>query len=96
MEGADLHGANLEGAVLAQANLQRANLAGAHLEGADLAGASLKGVTFRKPWPFEEFRAGGQGDGGLFEEAHLEVAVTDGTTDWPDGFDWKAAGVVRY
>ena len=53
-------------------------------------------MTFRKPWPFEEFRAGGQGDGGLFEEAHLEVAVTDGTTDWPDGFDWKAAGVVRY
>jgi Pentapeptide repeats (8 copies) len=78
LEGADLRHARLEGAHLAGARLKRANLADAHLEGADLGGADLKEALY-------------------LDKAHLAGAeATDDPrhpTRWPDGFDWRAAGV---
>jgi hypothetical protein len=78
LEGADLRHARLEGAHLAGAKLKRANLADAHLEGADLGGADLKEALY-------------------LDKAHLAGAeATDDPrhpTRWPDGFDWRAAGV---
>ena len=91
---ADLSGAHLPGAILAMAVLDRArlanadmrkvNLIGARLEYADLGGAHLEGAILRRT-TLETV---------LLDGVRLRGAVTDQHTRWPDGFDWRAAGVV--
>jgi len=93
--GADLRRANLrhahlEGADLREANLQDANLAFANLDsfmpsnqnfqrGADLRKTNLCGAQLK--------------DSRNLSIALIEDAVADDLTTWPDGFDWRAAGV---
>jgi hypothetical protein len=65
--------------------LEHAILHGAHLEGAvlndaHLEGANLTGTDLEKA---KDLRS-----------AHLEGARATDTTRWPDGFDWRAAGVI--
>jgi uncharacterized protein YjbI with pentapeptide repeats len=80
LQGARLDDANFQGADLRDARLNRAILQGARLQGADLQRARLKGANFQKA---------------QFDRATLlRGALADGTTTWPDGFDFSAAGVV--
>jgi uncharacterized protein YjbI with pentapeptide repeats len=84
LQGALLESADMTNAVLAMANLQRAilwlaNLHGADLQEADLRGAHLRGAHLR---------------GALLDRVQLQGAECDANTVWPDGFDWKAAGVM--
>ena len=76
---ADLWGANLQDSNLWGANLRGANLQGANLRGADLQGANLRGANLQ--------------DSGL-RGADLRGARASRFTQWPDGFDHAAAGVV--
>jgi membrane protein implicated in regulation of membrane protease activity len=108
LEGADLQSANLEGANLKRANLRRADLQGTNLEGANvqrailyfakLQGADLKEAFLQKALLL---RANLEGaalkDANLWEASLLRVKLKGarcGATVWPDGFDWKAAGVL--
>jgi uncharacterized protein YjbI with pentapeptide repeats len=81
LRGADLWGANLNGADLSGAYLSGAYLGGADLGGADLRAADLRGATM----------AGATVAGTT--RAILRGAKVDERTRWPDGFDWRQAGV---
>jgi len=81
---ADLRNARLGAADLRFAGLQRVYLGGAHLEGAYLGGSHLEGARL----------LGARLDKATFGDAHLEGVIADGLTSWPDGFDWRAAGVT--
>ena len=77
---ADLEAAVLTGADLAQADLTQAELYGANLSGARLAGADLRGAFYNvRP---EEVKN---------DEGEL---VTYKPTQWPGGFDPRAAGAT--
>jgi hypothetical protein len=78
LDGADLRGAYLGGADLRGALLSGADLRATYLDGADLRGADLSGADLR---------------GALLGGADLGGAVADRKTRWPDGFDWRGAGV---
>jgi hypothetical protein len=103
LQGADLQGANLreadlQRANLREANLQRAvlrgaNLREANLERADLQGANLQAAFLREA---DLQRANLQGADlrrAFLSGAMLGEAECSAGTVWPDGFDWKAAGV---
>jgi hypothetical protein len=84
---ADLREAHLEKAHLEEADLRDAQLEGAHLERAYLCGTQLEGAHLH-----------GLQDTRL-PDAHLEGtdlhgASADTNTEWPEGFDSKAHGVV--
>lgn len=81
---ADLRAAHLGDVDLRFAGLQKAYLAGAHLQGADLDASHLEGA----------YLGGAHLDGATLDGAHLEGAVADDRTAWPDGFNWRAAGVA--
>jgi len=78
---------------LRQVDLRRADLIDAHLEGAVLGRAHLEWALL------QEARL----DGAFLQATHLEGAELTGTllrgahadarTSWPQGFDWRAAGV---
>jgi uncharacterized protein YjbI with pentapeptide repeats len=78
MIGADLSSAQLQGATLIRAFLFEGSLSGAKLEGANLSGANLERVTLEGANP---------------ERANLKGAGADTQTRWPEGFDWRRAGV---
>jgi hypothetical protein len=83
LQQAHLLAANLHEAILSGAQLQEAHLFGAHLEGAHLESAQLQRADLRNA---------------RLQGAHLKGAQLQGAwgsveTVWPDGFDWKAAGV---
>jgi hypothetical protein len=78
LEGAVLRGAHLEGARLHQVRLDEAFLQAAHLEGADLTDAHLPTAQLQ----------GADLTGALLQGAHA-----DARTSWPQGFNWRAAGV---
>jgi uncharacterized protein YjbI with pentapeptide repeats len=83
MGEANFQEAQLQGAVLWEARLQGAwlilaQLQEADLRDADLTGAHLEGANFQ---------------GADLTGAQLEGARSSTDTVWPDGFDWKAAGV---
>jgi pentapeptide repeat protein len=78
-----LPGARLTSARLAGADLDHADLRGADLRWADLSGARLGRVLL----------CGTQLRGADLRGATLEGAMASARTDWPAGFDWKAAGV---
>jgi uncharacterized protein YjbI with pentapeptide repeats len=99
LSGADLSVANLSGANLSVANLSEAKLRGAKLVGAklveaklveadlreaDLRRADLRRADLRRADLWEAFLKG----------AMLGEAKCSAATVWPDGFDWKAAGVM--
>jgi uncharacterized protein YjbI with pentapeptide repeats len=96
---ADLYGAALDDADLRGANLQGANLEGVVLEGADLTGAVLRNATLRDTILVRARLGHTDLEGANLQHAELEganlqAAKCDADTVWPDGFDWKAAGVT--
>jgi len=94
----DLRATDLRKAFLFGAGLKQARLEGAHLEGAWLVGADLKGA-FLDGTHLREARLDGARleDAWPLSRAHLEGAKKrwDSPVLWPDGFDWRAAGVVE-
>ena len=79
LSGEDLSGKDLSGQYFVYANLTGANLAGADLTGAYISGANLSGANLF---------------GADLSGANLTGAVADEETQWPEGFDPKAAGVT--
>jgi len=55
-----------------------------HLNSASLVGAHLEGAILH----------GAHLEGADLRDTHLERAFADKSTGWPEGFDWRAAGVV--
>ena len=86
LEGADLGSANLEGAVLLGANLKDADLGSANLAGADLWGASLENARLI---------AADLEDALSLGFANLKGARCNDSTTWPDGYNYRAAGVIN-
>jgi hypothetical protein len=80
----DLAVVDLRHADLIGAHLERANLDVAHLEETVLGGAHLERALL----------SGAHLEGANLYDAHLEGALADERTAWPDGFDWRAAGVI--
>lgn len=103
---ANLEGASLLLASLPLVDLSRANLQGADLSGADLSGANLQGADLRRArfrpmavltgsegWKIQHANLrGAELDGADFGGAELKEALYDDGTDWPRGFDYRAAG----
>jgi len=85
LDGAYLEDAGLKNAVLEFAKLKGANLMRAKLEGADLRRANLEGAYLED--------AGLRGADLGF--ANLEGAKCNNQTTWPEGFDYRAAGVIN-
>jgi Pentapeptide repeats (8 copies) len=65
-------------------DLRKASLRQGHLEGFDLAGADMRGSDLR----------GARLEGARLEGANLTGARADRDTVWPQGFQWKAVGVI--
>jgi len=84
LQRADLSVTRLHRAELDSANLQRADLTDADLQDAWLCNADLRGAHLGRA----------QLKGAYLFEAKLHGARADAETVWPEGFDWKAAGVV--
>jgi hypothetical protein len=82
LNGADLRGTDLRGAVFLGVEL-----VGAHFDGADLRGANLELAAFPAVGMHAEHL-----DAEL-KDADLRGALADGSTRWPEGFDWRAEGV---
>jgi len=96
--GADLGGADVAGADLSGAILVGVDLGNADLTGADLSGARIRGVLFAGGTKYvADLRGANLGGTNLrgmdLRETHLEGAIADQHTTWPDGFDWRRAGV---
>jgi uncharacterized protein YjbI with pentapeptide repeats len=83
LQGAQPLRAQLQGAALSKAQLQKAILDEAQLQNADLNHAELQGAWL----------GGAQLQGADLTDAQLQGAQCNAETVWPDGFDWKAAGV---
>jgi len=85
LQGASLSGAQLQEANLSNAQLEGAKLSRAQLQGAYLGGAQVDGTHFTRP----------ESDPPLATEfiGISSAAKADHMTIWPDGFDWKKAGV---
>jgi uncharacterized protein YjbI with pentapeptide repeats len=77
---ASMRKADLEEAKLIGAFLLSADLRDANLMHADLAEADLGYANLK---------------GARLDGANLRGAKANDSTQWPDGFDWKAAGVVE-
>ena len=83
--GADLRGATFVAVRFAEGGTIPASGSGStRFEGADLRGADLEAVDFSSP------DLGFDPD---LSDADLRGALADGSTRWPQGFDWRAAGV---
>lgn len=107
LERARLQGANLAGALLLGVNLTRtaltdANLAEAQILGCTLTRAELGYANLERASVAPSLIAanlyganlsGASLDRAILTRARLMEAVSDGDTNWPDGFDWVAAGV---
>jgi Pentapeptide repeats (8 copies) len=81
---ADLRNARLGHVDLRFAGLQRAFLAGALLRGAYLDDSHLEGARF----------SAADLEGANLDGTYLQGAEADVRTKWPEGFDWRAAGVT--
>jgi Pentapeptide repeats (8 copies) len=102
LSGANLAGASLLGVDLWRAHLERANLAradiiGGSLKGAQLFDANLERTLFRDTILRAYFDGADLSGADLRRAdlggARLRNVVADASTRWPEGFDWKAAGV---
>jgi uncharacterized protein YjbI with pentapeptide repeats len=106
LQDADLWGAQLQKAVLLDAEMREANFQEAHLQGAVLWGAKLQGANLilaqlqgadlREADLTEAYLGGANLQGVDLTDAQLQRARSSTTMVWPDGFDWKAAGVRLY
>jgi hypothetical protein len=83
---------DLNGSLLAGARLGWARLAGADLRGADVRGASLQQADLAGTHLEQALLCGTQLQGADLRGAHLQGARASADTQWPDGFDWRAAG----
>jgi hypothetical protein len=83
----DLGGSLLQGARLGWAKLAGADLRGADIRGVSLQRADLVGVHLE-----ESLLCGAQLQGADLRGAHLAGAKASSDTQWPSGFDWRAAG----
>ena len=88
--GADLRGTWLGAARLHSANLDDAKLDGGYLRGAGLYTEHLVGTSFQAADLCGVVLLGID-----LTKAHLEGAISDPETVWPDGFDWRAAGASQ-
>jgi hypothetical protein len=91
--GASLDGAYLQEATLEESSLQRASLEEASLEGANLGNASLEGANLKGANLKGANVRGAILKGANLERANLDKAQANARTTWPNGFDWRAAGV---
>jgi uncharacterized protein YjbI with pentapeptide repeats len=82
LRGSQLAGARLGWARLAGADLRGSDVRVADLQHADLAGAHLEQAQL----------CGAQLQGADLRGASLAGARASATTQWPSGFDWRAAG----
>jgi uncharacterized protein YjbI with pentapeptide repeats len=80
LRGADLRGADLRGAVFDGADLRGAVFDGANLRGTTIGLSDLRGADLR---------------GAHLRGADLYGARADRLTQWPEGFDWRGAGVEQ-
>ncbi len=99
LRGAYLGGAQLGKAVLICAEMERAYLQGADLQDADLVGANLEGAELQAA----DLRGARLADlhpipnnpkDSVQVKANLKKAKYDAKTQWPEGFDPEAAGVI--
>jgi uncharacterized protein YjbI with pentapeptide repeats len=95
LQRAQLANAQLQLAELYSAQLQLANLNGAQLQKAQLVDAQLQEAELRNAQLQEANLNGAQLQKAQLVDAQLEGAQATSKTVWPDGFDWKAAGVRR-
>jgi hypothetical protein len=86
--GANLHQADLRTGILWYVRLDDADLRGTDLTGADLSGARLLRTRLEQA----DLR-GADLSGTELSSVHLDGAVADPTTIWPERFDPRAAGV---
>jgi hypothetical protein len=84
---------DLSGSVLPEARLGWARLAGADLRGADVRGTSLQFAQLAGVHLEQALLCGTQFQGADLGGAHLQGARASVDTQWPDGFDWRDAGV---
>ena len=101
LQGAHLRGVNMEWAILESANLRGVNLRRATLEGATLQGAHLQGADLgRASLGWARLQGanlqGANLQGANLNGVQLKGANCDAETVWPDGFDWRAAGVREH
>jgi hypothetical protein len=83
---------DLSGSLLTTARLGWARLAGADLRGADIRGTSLQYAELAGVHLERSLLCGTQFQGADLAGAHLAEAKVSADTDWPSGFDWRAAG----
>jgi hypothetical protein len=76
-------------AILSEADLNRADLRGARLQGANLRLAKLQGAKLQGAK-----LQGAKLQGAECMGAEFDKAAYDGATEWPQGFDKKAAHVI--
>jgi hypothetical protein len=86
--GADLGGVDLRDVYLFLADLREADLSGTDLSGVNFGGADLRGADLRGA-ELQVIRMGEP------IGAVLSGARANQSTRWPDGFDWRSAGVVQ-
>ena len=91
---ATLRGANLEGADLRAANLWEARLDGANLRGANLEGSTLVRANLVEATLAGASLAGATLTGATMPGKDLTGVRADRRTTWPQGFDWRSAGVI--
>ena len=83
---------DLGGSLLPGARLGWAKLAGADLRGADIRGVSLQRADLVGVHLEQSLLCGTQLQGADLRGGHLAGAQASGDTQWPSGFDWRAAG----
>jgi uncharacterized protein YjbI with pentapeptide repeats len=90
LRGADLQGVDLSGTILGGVDfgsvvLRGANLIFADLHGLDLSGSDLRGA----------YLGGANLRSAKLSGTDLDGARIDRFTQWPQGFDWRGAGVLQ-
>jgi uncharacterized protein YjbI with pentapeptide repeats len=96
LQKANLNGANLQKASLRDVNLQEAFLDFANLQKADLRFANLQKASLLDANLQEtDLRDVNLQAAASISTANLQGARATASTRWPDGFDWRAAGVIR-
>jgi uncharacterized protein YjbI with pentapeptide repeats len=93
LEAARFGSARLQNAIFSRAQMQRTDFTGAQLQKADFTGAQLQWANFSRAHLEAANFLNAQLQKAVFFEAELKGALCDRWTTWPDGFDWKSAGV---
>jgi len=94
LEGSVLAGMQLRGALLRNTVLHRARLSHIQLQDAILRDVQLECAVLRDVQLQGATLKGVQLQGAILNDVQLEGARCDADTVWPEGFDWRAAGVL--